>query len=96
MIPAAGLFGYSPGGAVLTLVLPLALFIVVMIGMTVVFRPGHALPTRQPAGRRAGPASTAAARGQPEDADTEVHDAVAHDTLISDDDPAPGTPEDPQ
>ena len=45
MTPSATLFGYSSGGAVLTLVLPLGLFIVVMIGLYFVFRrrtvPGH-------------------------------------------------------
>ena len=38
MIHSAALFGYSSGGAVLTLVLPLGLFIVVMIGLYFVFR----------------------------------------------------------
>lgn len=75
MTPPAALFGYSAGGAVLTLVLPLALFTVVMIGMTVAFRPGRALP----AGRRR-PAGPDAARVQPDDEDTAVHD-----TLVSDD-----------
>ena len=95
MAPAAALFGYSPGGAVLTLVLPLGLFVLVMIGMTVVFRPGSAVPGRQPAGRGAARASAAAARSQPDGEDTEVYDAAAHDTLVSDDAPATGTPEEP-
>jgi len=38
MTHSAALFGYSSGGAVLTLVLPLGLFIVVMIGLYFVFR----------------------------------------------------------
>lgn len=80
MIPSATLFGYSTSGPVLTLVLPLGLFIVVMIGMTVVFRPGHAVPTRQPAGDRAAPAGPGAARGQPDGEDTEVHDTLVSDT----------------
>ena len=37
--PSATLFGYSSGGAVLTLVLPLGLFIVVMIVLYLVFSP---------------------------------------------------------
>lgn len=80
MTPAAALFGYSPGGAVLALVLPLGLFILVMIGMTVVFRPRQAVPARQPAGGRAGPASADAARSQPDGEDTEVHDTLVGDT----------------
>jgi hypothetical protein len=80
VIPSATLFGYSTGGAVLTLVLPLGLFIVVMIGMTVVFRPGHAMPARQPAGDRAVPAGPDAARSRPDDEDTEVHDTLVRDT----------------
>jgi hypothetical protein len=71
--PSAALFGYSPGGAVLTLVLPLGLFTVVMIGMTVVFRPRQAVPARRPAGPDA-------ARGQPDDEDTAVHDTLVSDT----------------
>lgn len=96
MTPAAALFGYSPSGAVLTLVLPLGLFILVMIGMTVVFRPRQAVPARPPGGRGAAPASATAAASQPDGEDTEVHDAVAHETLVSDDAPATGTPEDPE
>jgi hypothetical protein len=45
MTHSAALFGYSTSGAVLTLALPLGLFIVVMIGLYFVFRrrtvPGH-------------------------------------------------------
>ena len=44
MTHSAALFGYSSSGAVLTLALPLGLFIVVMIGLYFVFRrtvPGH-------------------------------------------------------
>lgn len=95
MTPAAALFGYSPSGAVLTLVLPLGLFIVVMIAMTAVFRPGHAVPARQPAGRRAASASAATARSQPDDEDTEVHDTLVSDD-VSDDPAATGTPEVPE
>jgi hypothetical protein len=53
--PSATLFGYSSGGAVLTLVLPLGLFIVVMIGLYFVFRrrtvPGQrTVPGHRPVG----------------------------------------------
>jgi hypothetical protein len=42
----AALFGYSTGGAVLTLVLPLGLFIVIMIAMYFVFGRRHTVPGR--------------------------------------------------
>ena len=44
MIPSAALFGYSTTGAVLTLVLPLGLFIVVMIVVYLVFSRRRAVP----------------------------------------------------
>ena len=78
MTPSAALFGYSPGGAVLTLVLPLGLFIVVMIGVSVVFRRPRAAPGRQLAGARAVP--PAAEDGQPDGDDTAVIDTLVSDT----------------
>ncbi len=47
MTPPAALFGYSPGGAVLTLVLPLGLFIVVMIALSLVFSRRRSVPRRR-------------------------------------------------
>jgi hypothetical protein len=80
--PSAALFGYSPGGAVLTLVLPLGLFIVVMIGVSVVFRRPRAAPGRQLAGARAVPpaAGSAAEDEQPDGDDTAVIDTLVSDT----------------
>jgi hypothetical protein len=49
MIPREALYGYSPTGPVLTLVLPLALFVVVMIGLALVFHQPRTAPGRQPA-----------------------------------------------
>ncbi len=46
----AALFGYSTSGAVLTLALPLGLFIVVMIAVYLVFSRRHAVPGRGPIG----------------------------------------------
>jgi hypothetical protein len=46
VIHPAALFGYSTGGAVLTLVLPLGLFIVIMIAMYFVFGRRHTVPGR--------------------------------------------------
>jgi hypothetical protein len=77
---SAALFGYSPSGPVLTLVLPLGLFVVVMIGMTIVFRPRQAVPARSKARDRVRPASAGAARSQPDSEDTEVHDTLVSDT----------------
>jgi hypothetical protein len=45
---SAALFGYSTGGAVLTLVLPLGLFIVVMIGLYVAFARRRTVPGQRP------------------------------------------------
>lgn len=45
--PSATLFGYSSGGAVLTLVLPLGLFIVVMIVLYLVFSSRRTAPGRR-------------------------------------------------
>jgi hypothetical protein len=42
------LYGYSNGGAVLTLVLPLGFFIVVMIALYFVFSRPHTVPGRRP------------------------------------------------
>ncbi len=47
VIPSAALFGYSTSGAVLTLVLPLGLFIVVMILLYLVFSRRRTLPERR-------------------------------------------------
>jgi hypothetical protein len=42
------LYGYNSGGAVMTLVLPLGLFIVVMIALYFVFSRPHRVPGRRP------------------------------------------------
>jgi hypothetical protein len=93
--PSAALFGYSPSGPVLTLVLPLGLFVVVMIGIALVFHREHAVPGRQLAGSRAVPATAAAAHPGPDGDDTAVSDTVvsdaaadARDSAVSD--PASG------
>ncbi len=92
MTPSAALFGYSPGGAVLTLVLPLGLFIVVMIGMSFVFRRPRTVPGRQVAGDRAVPPAPGTAR---EEREPDGDDTAVSDTLVSD--PAStGTPEVPE
>ena len=52
MTYSAALFGYSNGGAVLTLVLPLGLFIVVMIGLYVAFVRRRTVPGRTVPGQR--------------------------------------------
>jgi hypothetical protein len=77
--PSAALFGYSPSGPVLTLVLPLGLFVVLMIGMTVVFHREHAMPGRQPAGNRVVPPTADAAHGELDGDDTAVTDTVVSD-----------------
>jgi hypothetical protein len=66
------LYGYSNGGAVLTLVLPLGFFIVVMIALYFVFSRPHTVPGHRPiAGARpvapdsAAAPSIAAATGLP-------------------------------
>ena len=79
MTPSAALFGYSPSGPVLTLVLPLGLFVVLMIGMTVVFRREHAVPGRQLAGDRVVPPTADAAHIEPDGDDTAVIDTVVSD-----------------
>ena len=66
----------------LTLVLPLGLFVVVMIGMSVVFgRPGT-VPGRRLAQDRSVPPTGDRAREdrQPEDEDTAVSDTIVGDT----------------
>lgn len=47
MTPSAAVFGYSTTGAVLTLVLPLGLFIVIMIVVYLVFSRRRAVPERR-------------------------------------------------
>jgi hypothetical protein len=79
--PSAALFGYSPGGAVLTLALPLGLFIVVMIGMSVVLRRPRTVPGRQLARARAVPPTADRAR---EDRQPDGEDTAVIDTLVSD------------
>ena len=59
MTYSAALFGYSTSGAVLTLALPLGLFIVVMIGLYFVFR------RRTVPGRRTVPAHRPVAGAKP-------------------------------
>ena len=59
MTHSAALFGYSTSGAVLTLALPLGLFIVVMIGLYFVFR------RRTVPGRRTVPAHRPVAGAKP-------------------------------
>jgi hypothetical protein len=93
--PSAALFGYSPSGPVLTLVLPLGLFVVVMIGMALVFHREQAVPGRQLAGSRPVPPTAAAAHPGPDGDDTAVSDTVvsdaaadARDSAVSD--PASG------
>ncbi len=63
----------------LTLVLPLGLFVVLMIGMTVVFRREHAVPGRQPARDRVVPPTADAAHIEPDGDDTAVTDTVVSD-----------------
>ena len=81
MTPSAALFGYSPSGPVLTLVLPLGLFVVVMIGMALVIHREHAVPGRQLAGGRAVPPTAAAAHPGPDGDDTAVSDTIASDVV---------------
>lgn len=66
----------------LTLVLPLGLFIVVMIGMSVVFRRPRTVPGRQLAQDRAVPptADRAGQDRQPDGEDTAVNDTLVTDT----------------
>jgi hypothetical protein len=99
VILSATLFGYSTSGAVLTLVLPLGLFIVVMIGMSVVFRRPRTMPGRQPVAGRAVPRTAARAREdrQPDGDDTAVSDTIVTDTAGDAGDPATtGRPEVPE
>jgi hypothetical protein len=72
VIPRETLDGYSPTGAVLTLVLPLALFIVVMIGMSFVFFRPRTM---------SGPTVNAA---RPDIAAAGDDDTVVSETLVSD------------
>lgn len=50
VIPPAALLGYTTGGAVLTLVLPLGFFIVVMAAFFLVFTRRHTVPGHRDAG----------------------------------------------
>jgi hypothetical protein len=82
VIRPAALFGYSPGGAVLTLVLPLGLFIVIMIAMYFVFGRRNPVPGR----RTVAGAKPAAAEPQApaDDDDTAVSDTAISDTAAGD------------
>ena len=97
----AALFGYSTGGAVLTLVLPLGLFIVIMIAMYFVFGRRHTVPGRstvvaakpvapEPLADRGTPPKVGALREDiaADDDDTAVSDTAVGDTAVSD--PAAG------
>jgi hypothetical protein len=81
MMPREALYGYSPTGAVLTLVLPLALFIVVMIGLSIVFHQPRTVPGRQPAPDRAVPPAAKAAQ---EDGPGDGDDTAVSETLVTD------------
>ena len=80
-MPREALYGYSPTGAVLTLVLPLALFIVVMIGMSLVLHRPRTVPGRQPVPDRAAPPMAPAAQ---EDSPGPGDDTSVSETLVSD------------
>ena len=80
-MPREELYGYSPTGAVLTLVLPLALFIVVMIGVSLVLHRPRTVPGHQPVPDRAAPPTAPAAR---EDIPEAGDDTAVSETLVSD------------
>jgi hypothetical protein len=80
-MPREALYGYSPSGAVLTLVLPLALFIVIMIGMSLVLHRPRTVPGRPPVPDRAAPPM---APGAGEDILVAGDDTAVSETLVSD------------
>jgi hypothetical protein len=80
-MPREALYGYSPSGAVLTLVLPLALFVVVMIGMSLVLYRPRTVPGQQPVPDRAAPPVTTGPR---EDVPEAGEDTAVSETLVND------------
>ena len=85
MTPAATLFGYSSGGAVLTLVLPLGLFIVVMIVLYFVFSRRRAVPApRAIAGAKPVAPDPQTVGARREDIPANGEDTAVHDTVVGD------------
>lgn len=93
VIPVHMLSYYPLGAQVMTMVLPMAFFILTLIAMYFVFTQPHTVPGRQPIGR-ARPVTPAAEVAAPTAAATGQAANSSSDETASDEAPDSGKPED--